>query len=292
MGLFSLVKSLGFCSGIGVLFLLFHVSLVSFTTIISYPKCSCICYPPPVSIPLFTFPVWPSSFSIVIIQSLVSPVISSPSVWRFCSSSGDVVIGRYPSLSEVSWFSKSISSCSISPSSPSVSVSEFFSALFWVAVDSSQAVSLFRSYCICNLRCTLCFCFLQKYDWFRNKFSVYCFPVSVVTVCSVPLTAVCSFLWHLPSNELLLRFFSKNLKGLLLTELFCFGDFSVIAFSSAFVRIMTIWIDTSPSLLRDTYSGIFGLLSAEADNSDHLDRKSLPFFYRICKFGSRFSAVM
>ena len=69
-------------------------------------------------------------FSVIVVFSLFSPVSSSPSVLRFSSSSGDVVICRFSSLSEVSWLSKSLASSSFSPSSLSVSVSAFLFCTF------------------------------------------------------------------------------------------------------------------------------------------------------------------
>ena len=78
------------------------------------------------------------------------------------------------------------------------------------------------------------------------------FPVSVVTVCSVPLTAVCSFLWSLLSSEILLLFFSNILKGYSLNELFFFGNFSVIPFTYVFVQAMTMRLDSSPLQFRET----------------------------------------
>ena len=45
VGVFSRVKSVGFCRCIDVPLLLFHLSPVMFTSITSYPKTSWICYP-------------------------------------------------------------------------------------------------------------------------------------------------------------------------------------------------------------------------------------------------------
>ena len=125
--------------------------------------------------------------------------------------------------------------------------------------------------------------FLPFWKLIGSKINVRCivFPVSVFTVCSVPLTAVWNILWKLPSSDFSLWFFSKNLKGYILSELFFVGDFFVIAFSSVFVWAKTRWLDTSPSLLRATSIGIFGLLSAETDNSNHLDRNDSPSFIKF-----------
>ena len=59
------------------------------------------------------------------------------------------------------------------------------------AIDSPEAMTIFRSDGISDFCC--CFSLFLKYNWTRNKFLVKFFPVSVVTVCSVPFNAVCYF---------------------------------------------------------------------------------------------------
>ena len=63
----------------------------------------------------------------------------------------------------------------------------------------------------------------------KEYFGIF-FPVSVVTVCSVPLSAVCnSEIYH--NNDFLLWLLSNQLGGYYFTERFFFGDFSVIVWS-------------------------------------------------------------
>ena len=82
------------------------------------------------------------------------------------------------------------------------------------------------------------------------KFLHINFPISLFTVLSVPLIAVCIFFWNYPSKDFLFWFFSTNLKGYL-TEHFFFGGFepSHSCFSSAFVLAITICVVTPPSAL-------------------------------------------
>ena len=134
-------------------------------------------------------------FSVVIIF-LFSPICNSPSVRRFNSSSSDVVIGRHPSLSEVSWFSKSLSSFSFSPSSLSVSVSVFLFSVQYIPQDSipldvlsvncSQAVTIFWKDFVSDLRCP--FCFSRSFFGARLLRSPFC----------------CSFFLKLPASTFLI----------------------------------------------------------------------------------------
>ena len=94
---------------------------------------------------------------------------------------------------------------------------------------------------------------------------MYYFSVSVYTVFSVPLTAVCIFDWNLPSKNFRLCLFSRNLKGYL-TELLFFGDVDSEAScrSLVFVRAITMWLVISPSASLPTYNGTFGRFGAVA----------------------------
>ena len=71
-----------------------------------------------------------------------------------------------------------------------------------------------------------------------------------------------------------------------------FSDFGFSArcFSSVFVLAIMIWFAMSPSASQPTYREIFGLLSAETDSFDQLDRYDFPSF-RLIRF-SRFSTVV
>ena len=120
---------------------------------------------------------------------MFSLVFNSPSTWRFTSTSGKVVIGRYSSSWDMSRFSKSLSSSSISQSSLSESDSIFL--FYTISAYCSIHPSISRS-TGCNFHrlpsSNVCFSdllylrfslpslfFFLKYNWVRHELPVHYF---------------------------------------------------------------------------------------------------------------------
>ena len=106
------------------------------------------------------------------------------------------------------------------------------------------------------------------------------FPVTVLTVFSVPPIAICIFDWNLYSRDFRFCLCSTKLKGYL-TGTFFFGD-SVSEASqlpSFGLRAGHYHMIGNFSFgIPSTKIGMFGLLVAKLDNSDQSDRKDLPSF--------------
>ena len=105
----------------------------------------------------------------------------------------------------------------------------------------------------------------------KKNFRLIFFSVSVFIVPLVPLTAVC----------ILFRNFSSMIFSCSVLQHFSDFVFSARYFSSDFVLVIMIWFAMSPSASQPTYRGIFGLLSAETDSFDQLDRYNFPSFRLI-----------
>ena len=138
-----------------------------------------------------------------------SSVGISPSVWSFSSSSGLVQIGFYPFLLDVSgsqsrFLHRSRLLRFLIPIPIFASGSGLFSvchSVYLVVFRSTECISRrrlgdsvgFRCDLFSDLRCPFFLLFGLKYNWPEICFRCISFPLSVVTVWSVPLTAVCIF---------------------------------------------------------------------------------------------------